>query len=57
MKEQEWIFERPDEKKHSVRYHAQIKDKAAMESVYVLKTAFEGGKFPKAIRITLKEEV
>lgn len=42
------------DKKHSVCYKAKDKD-AAVQSVYLMRTAFKPGKAPKAIRVTIEE--
>jgi hypothetical protein len=54
MKKQEMMFSRPDGKKHSVRYYAENKEDAAIESIYVRREQL-GNPVPKRLQMTLEE--
>ena len=44
------------DKKYSVCYKAKDKD-AAVQSIYLMRTAFKPGKAPKDIRLTIEEVI
>ncbi len=54
MEKQVIEFVEPEEKKHSVRYHASKMDDG-IRDIYVMKVNL-GTPFPKKLKVTLEEE-
>lgn len=55
MKKQTVKMGNPDVKKHSVRFDA-VEEKAVLKSIYIMKEAFDDGKIPAVVYVTLGEE-
>jgi hypothetical protein len=54
MEKQVVVLSKPMSKKHSVRYDSEDSS-AAVQSIYLMRTALGSGNAPKKIKITIEE--